>query len=165
MKCYLKKLNYDIGDLEYLMYQEMPLSENGAINTFKSLDLISYNIHLKERIDEEFKELSLNNTPRITYILYDDNYPIGEVMIRPKLNSYWKMNSGNIGYKIRPTKRKQGYGKMILHLALQECKKLGMKEIFLQCFNNNEASKRIIESNGGIIEKNDGYVCSYKIKI
>ena len=50
MKTYLKKLNSDIGDLEYMMYQEIPANENGAVNNLKGTTLIDYYILIKNRI-------------------------------------------------------------------------------------------------------------------
>jgi len=165
MNTYLKKLSIDIGDLEYMMYQEIPQSENGAINNLKGATLIDYYILIKKRISEEFAELDERNTPRITYIMYVNDYPVGEIMIRPVLNDYWETFSGNIGYKIRPSERNKGYGNIILKLALEECKKLKMHEVYLQCLKNNIYSSNVILKNNGKLINEDIYTLYYKIEL
>ncbi len=165
MKTYLKKLNSDIGELEYMMYQEIPIHENGAINNLKGTTLIDYFILIKSRMLEEFAKLDEKNTPRITYIMYVNDYPVGEIMIRPILNDYWKDLSGNIGYKIRPSERNKGYGTLMLSLALEECKHLNMHEVLLQCLKNNLYSSKVILKNNGKLEKEDADTFYYKIEI
>lgn len=165
MKTHLKKLSSDIGDLEYMMYQEIPELENGAVNNLKGATLINYYILIKSRISEEFAKLDERNTPRITYIMYADNYPVGEIIIRPVLNDYWKTFSGNIGYKIRPSERNKGYGSIMLKLALEECKKLHMHEAYLQCLKNNIYSSKVIVKNKGKLVNKDLYTLYYKIEL
>ena len=76
-----------------------------------------------------------------------------------------------IGYGILPSERKKGYGKLILKLSLEECKKLGINKVLVTCVDSNIGSKKIIEANGGILEnkiffepEND-YICRYYIKL
>lgn len=46
-----------------------------------------------------------------------------------------------------------GYGTSLLKLALKKAKRLGLKSIVLTCDERNVASRKIIERNGGILEK------------
>ena len=46
----------------------------------------------------------------------------------------------------------QGYGKLILALALDECRRIGLARVLLTCLQDNVASARIIEANGGELE-------------
>ena len=165
MSIYLKKISENVGDLEYLMYQEIPNSENGAINELNKTTIDVFNKLVQNRINEEYIKLDESNNPRITYILYDDGYPIGEVCIRKELNEYYKSNSGNIGYKIRPSKRNLGYGNKILALALEECKKIGMKKVVLHCYDYNEYSIKVIKNNNGVLVFKDNDIEIYEIKI
>ena len=57
-----------------------------------------------------------------------------------------------MGYDIRPSKRRRGYGKKILQLTLEKAKELGMERVLVTCDVNNEPSRKIIEQNGGILE-------------
>jgi len=59
---------------------------------------------------------------------------------------------GHIGYDIRPSKRKQGYGNKILELALPKTKELGIHKALLTCDEPNTGSQKIIERNGGVLE-------------
>ena len=50
MSIYLKKITNDIGDLEYLMYQEIPYLENGALNELNRVKLDSFYKRVERRI-------------------------------------------------------------------------------------------------------------------
>ena len=165
MKYYLRKIDLDMGKLEYDMYQEIPKEEMGSENEANGIAYEQFEAFLKERISEETAELNDESTPRIVYIMYVDDYPVGEIAIRPKLNQYWLEHSGNIGYKIRPTERKKGYGKLMLRLALEKCRELGINEPLLQCNSKNIASQKTIESNNGTIIKKDDSTNYYKINL
>ena len=145
---YLKKLTDKISEEEYLMYQEIPERENGSVNNLRASKK-EFNKLLKERLKEEYLPLDDVNTPRITYIMYSGDKPVGEVMIRPVLNYYWYNTSGNIGYKIRPSRRGEGLGNEILRLALEEAKNLGLSSVRLGCFVDNKISEKVILKNGG----------------
>lgn len=84
--------------------------------------------------------------------LIDQNEFIGQVSIRHQLTEYLKLYGGHIGYFIRPSARKKGYGSAILRLSIQEAHKLGIEEILLTCDTTNLASRKIIESCGGEFE-------------
>ncbi|OGK18399.1 hypothetical protein A3G67_03870 [Candidatus Roizmanbacteria bacterium RIFCSPLOWO2_12_FULL_40_12] len=86
------------------------------------------------------------------YWLIDENEVIGLLRIRHELTDELKKDGGHIGYDIRPSKRKQGYGKKILELGLIRAKELGIKKALITCNFDNPASKKIIEANGGKFE-------------
>lgn len=165
MKIELKKINKQIGDQEYQMYQEIPKEENGAINEGNNLSKEEFSLFLDETIEEEKKLFTMYTTPRITYILYIDDYPVGEVKIRPLLNQYWYELSGNIGYKIRPSERGKGYGNIILEEILKVAKKMSLETVFLQCQSDNIPSKKVILHNKGILIKEEQNIAKYKIKL
>jgi predicted acetyltransferase len=77
---------------------------------------------------------------------------IGEVSIRHELNRWLRVEGGHIGYGIRPSLQRQGYGRLILALALEECRALGLPRVLLTAQADNHASLRIIEANGGELE-------------
>jgi predicted acetyltransferase len=77
---------------------------------------------------------------------------IGETHVRHQLNDYLINEGGHVGYGIRPRRQGQGYGKLILALALHECRRLGLSRVLLTCLQDNVASARIIEVNGGELE-------------
>ena len=87
----------------------------------------------------------------VCWLVEGDRY-IGRIAIRHELTEHLKKVGGHIGYIIRPSERKKGYGKKILELALEKCQELGLKKVLVTCDEDNTASRKIIESNGGIFE-------------
>ena len=81
-----------------------------------------------------------------------DDLLVGMVNIRLRLNDYLVNYGGHIGYSIHPAQRGQGYGKRQLSLALDRCRGLGLSRALLTCDGSNEASRRVIAANGGILE-------------
>lgn len=84
--------------------------------------------------------------------LADGDEFIGRADIRHRLTPLLRETGGHIGYDIRPSKRKQGYGKLILKLALDKAKELGIKDVLVTCDATNIGSKKVIETNGGKFE-------------
>ena len=84
--------------------------------------------------------------------LVDGDEFIGEASIRHELNPYLLKEGGHVGYGIRPSRRRQGYGRLILALALEECRLRGIERVLVTCLEDNIASARIIEANGGTLE-------------
>lgn len=85
--------------------------------------------------------------------LVDGDHYLGQTSIRPELGTpYLITYGGHIGYSIRPSYRRRGYGRHILRLALHRCKELGLERVLITCDEDNSASRRIIEANGGLFE-------------
>ena len=87
-----------------------------------------------------------------TFWLIDDDEYIGSTNVRHTLNDYLRDYGGHIGYTIRPSKRRRGYGREICKLALVEASKLGLKRVLITCDDDNLGSRKIIESSGGVLE-------------
>jgi predicted acetyltransferase len=77
---------------------------------------------------------------------------IGRVSIRYKLNERLLRSGGHIGYGIRPSRRRQGFGRQTLVLAKQHAREHGLQRVLLTCADDNIGSARIIESCGGVLE-------------
>ncbi len=86
------------------------------------------------------------------FVREDDNKIVGMVNLRCKLNDFLRTIGGQIGYCIRPSERGKGYGKKMLSMCLDICRKIGMKKVLLTCDSTNEISKKTIISNGGAYE-------------
>ncbi len=87
--------------------------------------------------------------PSTTFWLVNEDKFIGRLSIRHSLNKKVRREAGHIGYFIRPSERKRGYGKLILTLGLKEARKLGLTKTLITCDVGNIASKKIIEFHGG----------------
>jgi len=80
-----------------------------------------------------------------------DNRIVGMTDIRHHIDhpilGLW---GGHIGYTIRPSERRRGYGKEMLRLNLIKCRERGLKKVMLSCKEGNIASERTILANGGV---------------
>jgi predicted acetyltransferase len=77
---------------------------------------------------------------------------LGFVSIRHRLTPSLARIGGHIGYRIRPSARRQGYGRLILRLALPHAHRLGINPALVTCDADNIASRKIIEASGGLLE-------------
>jgi predicted acetyltransferase len=96
--------------------------------------------------------LAPGRVPDTIYWLVEGDKYIGRVSVRRELNDNLRRIGGHIGYDIRPSERRKGYGTLILRLALEKAKEIGLKQVLITCDFDNIASKKIIEHNGGKLE-------------
>ncbi len=104
------------------------------------------------RNQEDKTKVRRGRVPSTEYWLIDGDEFIGTLNIRHELNDYLYRIAGHIGYSIRPSKRRRGYGKEILRLGLQKARERGLTKVLITCDEDNIGSKKIIEYNGGIFE-------------
>lgn len=107
-----------------------------------------------KKIDSYSQGLSLQegHVPADTYftVRISDGRIIGVVDIRHRLTEYLTHIGGNIGYSIRPSERRKGYGAMQLKLALERCAELGIDPALVTCDDDNPASANTALSQGGV---------------
>ena len=84
--------------------------------------------------------------------LIDQGEFIGRAFFLHWLNDYRRKTDGQIDYWIRPSRRQQGYGRLILRLLLERFRQLGQQRVLISCVSTNTASRKIIEANGGVFE-------------
>ncbi|HMA36578.1 MAG TPA: GNAT family N-acetyltransferase [Chloroflexia bacterium] len=113
-------------------------------------DFGSFVRQLRDRVDRT--RLPPGRVPETVFWLIDGVEFIGRVSLRHELNSWLSRYGGHIGYEIRPTKRRQGYGTAALRLVLPEARALGLTRALITCDADNIGSRRIIEANGGQFE-------------
>jgi predicted acetyltransferase len=82
----------------------------------------------------------------------DGEEVIGSIAVRHRLNEWLLDQGGHIGYSIRPSRRRQGHASRALALALDRARGLGLDRVLLTCDLDNDASRRTIERNGGVLE-------------
>jgi len=92
--------------------------------------------------------LKENQVEHSTYWLVDNNRVIGAVNIRHRLNDYFLRIDGHIGGAIRPSYRGKGYGSIMLSLALDITRTMGMKKVLVTCNKDNKVSEKAIIKKG-----------------
>ncbi len=91
-----------------------------------------------------------NFVSQTIYWLVEGDEFIGRTSLRHELNDQLRLIGGHIGYEIRPSRRRQGYGTAILGLVLLKARQRGLARILITCDMDNIASRRIIEHHGGV---------------
>lgn len=85
------------------------------------------------------------------WLMEDDTW-IGLLTLRSHINEQFLHSGGHIGYVVRPTRRRSGYGTALLSLGLDKARERGLDRVLLTCNETNTASRKIIEANGGRFE-------------
>ena len=119
------------------------MTDPGSCDIFEKYENYRLERHLKpDRVGTDY------------YWLVDDeqDYFIGEVAIRHRLNDALNLRGGHIGYVIRYNEWGKGYGTLMLKLALDKAKERGLDKVLITCNDSNTASARVMEKNGCILE-------------
>ena len=87
-----------------------------------------------------------------TFFALDNNKIVGIINARHELNDYLLNFGGHIGYSVRKSERRKGYAKAMLSYTVDFLFSLGLEKVLITCDKKNIASKRTIESCGGILE-------------
>ena len=77
---------------------------------------------------------------------------VGRTSIRFELNAFLRTLGGHIGYAVRPPFRRQGYATEILRQSLDIARARGIDPVLVTCDDDNLASAKVIEANGGRLE-------------
>ena len=158
MNLYLREINKNDKNEILQMIDEIKNSDD--YKKFEGLSNIK-NVNA-ENFDNFLVELENNKSMKLymphlvdqsTFILVDENNHIyGGSNIRHELNNNLLKHGGNIGYLIRSSERGKGFAKLMLKLTLKKCKELDISKVLLTCREENIASSKVIENNGGVYE-------------
>lgn len=77
---------------------------------------------------------------------------LGAIALRHELNDFLREAGGHIGYGVRPSVRRRGLAGWALGQVLDRAWDRGLDRVLITCDVDNEVSRRIIESRGGVLE-------------
>jgi predicted acetyltransferase len=98
------------------------------------------------------RNLAPGRVPQSTFWLVRHGQRIlGCSRLRHTLNAFLEEEGGHIGYDVRPSERRRGYGTLLLRLTLEKARDLGLTQVMVTADTPNVASWRIIENNGGVL--------------
>ena len=116
-----------------------------------------FNTYMKQRHDLSRPVILPNGEkverlPQKDFWLVEGDRFLGIITLRSKLNATLLKRGGNIGYSVRASERRKGYGKLMLQLVLPEARKAGLDKVLITCHDENTGSQRIIEGAGGVLQ-------------
>ena len=112
--------------------------------------LENFSVYIKQASkNSQGIDLKPDRVPGTEFWLVDNSKVIGRSTLRHQLTPALEREGGHIGYDIRPSERRKGYGTLILGLTLEKAKNLGLKKVLITCDTDNTGSAKIIEKNRG----------------
>ena len=138
---------------EYLSFGETNVNGSCGLSRYSDFD------EWLELVLSIEKDRLRNNVHASTYfsVRKTDNKIIGSIQLRHSLTTELEKHGGHIGYGIRPSERKKGYGSQQLSLALEIAKEMDISRVMIICDKDNIASGRTAMSCGGILTEENFY--------
>ena len=110
---------------------------------------------LNNRLFEKWESVPPGYSLGYEYVYADEGEVIGMVNIRPEADShpFLKEYGGHIGYSVRPARRNNGVGTLMLRDTLDLIReRFALDRVLITCLNDNIGSRKVIENNGGVFE-------------
>lgn len=92
------------------------------------------------------KALSTSVPCTLYFLVNDGGKILGSIVINHRNTRRGHLHAG-----IAPWNRNKGYGSIMLKLALEKCKAMGMTQVDVVPYKNNEVAIKTIIKNGGIL--------------
>jgi len=128
-------------------------SECSALgDTRYELALTDFPAYLRRVADGRAKVQPAGRVPGTEYWLEDFGRILACVRLRFQLTGELEQEGGHVGYDVRPSMRRLGYGTQLLRLALLVLRERGIRRVRITCDDDNIGSIRTIENNGGVLE-------------
>ena len=166
---YLRELSLDDGEKELEFVRNFPETENGFQNVCKGeslQNLENFKKRIKEKIDQSNGiGLPEGRVPETVYWIMKGDTIVGIGKLRHYLNDILLKHGGNIGYGIAEDYRGMGIGSKALSLLIEESKKYDQEEILITVDDDNIASCKVVEKNGGILRDTENGCCYYWVRI
>ena len=116
-------------------------------------DRFAFWLENSERYASSATLLPEGRVPATQWVIADDDgVYVGFLQMRHELNDFLLDVGGHIGYSVRPTRRREGHASRALGLAVRRAADLGLDRVLVTCDDDNLASARTIESQGGVLE-------------
>lgn len=161
VKIELRSLSLNDGKDIFDMLQQIGPGENGFSGSGYDIDFADFPAYLNAQI-EMSNGIGIDlkiYVPQTRYWLYVDGRPVGMGKLRHYLNDSLRANGGHIGYSIRPSERRKGYGNILLRELLIKAGEKEIDEVLITCQESNIRSRKVIEHNGGILEDTRDGTC------
>lgn len=153
MKLVFPTFAYKEKAIEYINEFYVYSSEiNGSGSLDRYLKEATYEEWLQKVIaDMDIANVEPPYVPALTYFFVreEDGRILGMANLRLALNDFLRTEGGHIGYSIRPTERRKGYGTRMLQEALKVYDRLSIPEVLVTCDRENLASAGVIKNCGG----------------
>ena len=165
---YLKEVNIEDKEEEYLFIKKLPLDENGFLNPFFNVSENAFYKVIIPRLINYSKGLYLAPmmVPETYFFLWDDNMIVGLFKIRHYLNDNLKLSGGNLSYGILKEYRNKGYATTGLKLAIQKCREIIREDdIHMSLHKDNYYSLKVMLNCGAYVysETENEYLTKIKI--
>lgn len=97
--------------------------------------------------------------PSRSFWLDDEGAFCGQIGLRwqPGTDALPEHVSGHVGYAVVPWQRRRGHATRALGLILPVAHEVGIHRLVVTCFDDNEASRRVILANGGELAGSGSY--------
>jgi len=109
--------------------------------------------------------------PCTTRFLVDEGRILGVFNLRHQLTDFLRSFGGHVGYSVRPSDRRKGYGTVLLEAAKNLAQDMKIERLLVTCDPKNVASVGVIKKCGGVFEDEtyfkpvDHDVCRYWITV
>lgn len=148
------------------MIREIGPGENGFMNDGHDMCYSDFKDYLVKSVNMS-KGIGLEPAwvPQTKFWLIINGRPVGIGKLRHYLNENLRKRGGHIGYCIHPSERNKGLGIVLLSEMLKKARELSIPRALVTCDEINVASRRVIESNGGKLDRISNEECYYWIKL
>lgn len=151
MNLYLKEPTMNEKEEIIAMCQELEMTNAAdkfeGTSNLKMVLTNGYEEWLKiSELDKRIEDIKPEWSNATNYVLIDEKgHVYGFCSLRHHLKGMLVNIGGNIGYSIRPSERRKGYGTIQLKLAVEKARELGLNRVLVTCRENNLGSKKTIE--------------------